>query len=691
MFAMTLLPMGAFAASDNNVGGFIPTVTEIGTYDLASVSVDEDGIKNNLKDGVFTLQLPTGVKFTASSETAIEGAYTEGTLAVTEDLSATGTSQTLTVKLTGTDSTSAKTDFVLALEDIKVETVGTGDITLTIADVSTGITEGAYVVGRFTSGSASVKALSTTTTGESRPAKVGQIRITENTKGALDGETIEIKLPSGMYWRTGMTDVAGTIDTTNFLDISTYTADDDRKIEFTVNSGATSAEIFDITPLVYIDDSEAKHGDIVVTFSGSANLDSSELKIGAYSDFGITVTADEAEEILAGREDADAAVITVKETIKASILSGRDIKVKLPDGVYFNDVASTPKVKVTKGSDIFTTTKNFSINGDKDTATITADVLSGSATTFEIKDISLSVTGGFSGDVVATLEGAAGITGEVVIATVTKPVTVTAESGTVAIGKQSQEIGDITITENEAGALIDGKNLVLDLPAGSTWSSIPTIEVVGGDLELGTVTKASDKLYIPVDTESDVASTIKLSNVKISTDRTIAEGDMKITIDENSPAVVEYNSSTDSENTVVSVKVATVTTPAEDGVVQPVVMTVGSTIYAIDGVEMTMDVAPYIKDSRTYFPVRYVAQALGITADNVVWDGAQRTVTIFRGNRIVQVTIGSTTMLVNGVPLTMDVAPEITADRTMLPIRFVAQGLGVNVDWDAATQTVTLN
>jgi hypothetical protein len=38
----------------------------------------------------------------------------------------------------------------------------------------------------------------------------------------------------------------------------------------------------------------------------------------------------------------------------------------------------------------------------------------------------------------------------------------------------------------------------------------------------------------------------------------------------------------------------------------------------------------------------------------------------------------------------MDVAPEIKDGRTMLPFRWIAQALGASVEWDEATQTVTV-
>ena len=103
-----------------------------------------------------------------------------------------------------------------------------------------------------------------------------------------------------------------------------------------------------------------------------------------------------------------------------------------------------------------------------------------------------------------------------------------------------------------------------------------------------------------------------------------------------------------------------------------------------------MDVAPYIKDGRTFLPLRYIANAAGVADSDITWDPATQEVTISKGGRLVQVTIGSTTMLINGKAVTMDVAPEISNGRTCLPFAWVAQALGANITWDATTQTVTV-
>ncbi|MEW6276770.1 MAG: copper amine oxidase N-terminal domain-containing protein [Bacillota bacterium] len=61
-----------------------------------------------------------------------------------------------------------------------------------------------------------------------------------------------------------------------------------------------------------------------------------------------------------------------------------------------------------------------------------------------------------------------------------------------------------------------------------------------------------------------------------------------------------------------------------------------------------------------------------------------------KGDKVVQLTIGSNVMVINGISIAMDVAAEISNGCTMLPFRWVAQALGSRVTWDEATQTVTM-
>jgi hypothetical protein len=129
---------------------------------------------------------------------------------------------------------------------------------------------------------------------------------------------------------------------------------------------------------------------------------------------------------------------------------------------------------------------------------------------------------------------------------------------------------------------------------------------------------------------------------------------------------------------------------ATGGATGTAVFKIGANSFTVNGTVYNTGVAPYIEDGRAFLPLRYIANAAGIADSNIMWDPATQEVTISKGERLVQVTIGSTTMLIDGKDLTMDVAPEITDGRTCLPVAWVEQALGANIQWDATTQTVTV-
>jgi len=125
--------------------------------------------------------------------------------------------------------------------------------------------------------------------------------------------------------------------------------------------------------------------------------------------------------------------------------------------------------------------------------------------------------------------------------------------------------------------------------------------------------------------------------------------------------------------------------------VKSVVFKIGVPEYVVDGKTpgFKMDVAPFIKDNRTFVPVRFLGNALGVTNDNIAWDNATQTATLKGAKAVLSMTIGKAQVVSNGQARAIDVAPVIVdPGRTMLPARFVAEGLGYQVEWDDATQTV---
>lgn len=120
------------------------------------------------------------------------------------------------------------------------------------------------------------------------------------------------------------------------------------------------------------------------------------------------------------------------------------------------------------------------------------------------------------------------------------------------------------------------------------------------------------------------------------------------------------------------------------------ILTIGSNKYKIMGADQTGDVAPYIKNSRTFLPIRPVAYAVGITDSNIMWDGKNQQVTLTKDSTVVKLTINKKTMSVNGKSVTLETAPENTGGRACLPVAQVVQAFGYTAVWDAAAQTVTI-
>ena len=99
------------------------------------------------------------------------------------------------------------------------------------------------------------------------------------------------------------------------------------------------------------------------------------------------------------------------------------------------------------------------------------------------------------------------------------------------------------------------------------------------------------------------------------------------------------------------------------------------------------DQKPIIRDDRTLVPLRAIFEALGATVD---WNDATRTVTSSKGDITISLAIGSDQLYVNGSAVKIDVPAQIVNDRTMVPIRAIAESFNCTVDWEDNTKTVII-
>ncbi len=106
-----------------------------------------------------------------------------------------------------------------------------------------------------------------------------------------------------------------------------------------------------------------------------------------------------------------------------------------------------------------------------------------------------------------------------------------------------------------------------------------------------------------------------------------------------------------------------------------------------DGIKLNPAVPPRIKQDTTLVPARVISEALGA---HVAWQPSDRSVTIRKESDVLTLTIGKQAASVNGQSVALDLAPVIERGHTMLPIRFIAENLGVLVRWDKPTRSVNL-
>lgn len=109
---------------------------------------------------------------------------------------------------------------------------------------------------------------------------------------------------------------------------------------------------------------------------------------------------------------------------------------------------------------------------------------------------------------------------------------------------------------------------------------------------------------------------------------------------------------------------------------------------------VTIDVAPYIdpSSSSTLIPLRGLLEQMGA---KVTWDGETEGIIIDSGSGKIKMQIQNSLVYADHpvygtVRYTLAVVPKIRNSRTFIPLRFVSEQLGYNVEWDGASRTITI-
>ncbi len=120
----------------------------------------------------------------------------------------------------------------------------------------------------------------------------------------------------------------------------------------------------------------------------------------------------------------------------------------------------------------------------------------------------------------------------------------------------------------------------------------------------------------------------------------------------------------------------------------------------VNGELIKFDVPPVIRHNRTLIPVRAVTNALGATVE---WDRETNDVTVTKAvytkieinveTSIIKVIIDLDTgkYYKDGVEVDFDVPAQVISNRTVVPIRFLAEIFGMKVEWDKDLDGVVID
>lgn len=123
-----------------------------------------------------------------------------------------------------------------------------------------------------------------------------------------------------------------------------------------------------------------------------------------------------------------------------------------------------------------------------------------------------------------------------------------------------------------------------------------------------------------------------------------------------------------------------------------VVLNIDKPTMLVNGAEKKIDldikVTPILVKDTTFVPISAIIESFGGGAK---WDNKEKKVTISYNNKVVELWLNKNEALVNGTKVNSKVAPKIISGRTMVPLKFVSENLGLYVNWEGSAKAISIS
>ena len=691
-------------------------------------------------------------------------------------------------KNTSADRSKEKFQFDIPLDNVKC--TEEADVELTIDDYDSGVSKGTYVIAVFAKDATKAKIDSKSF---NNVLDLNTLEIEELKIGALKDGELRLEILNDDFawiWNSGVAREVtvkgdGTLSNAKIKAFIDGDKSSNNSVLVLYIRGIDEVETRNQRATLYISGLQiiakrnADFGEVEVEIDGShgegCGVTKEVLKVGEYVDFGIKVSVAEEKDLVAGY-DKQTYKITLEEVVQGSWASERRTTIKFPDYVRIVD-KSAVKIIDADCENIDERRTNYLYVDDDDNVVKSkyaymecddhwidfANIKKEdpTKTTKLVFEVTLEAKAASSGDITATFEGNAllGYEEELVLGEVTVPFTVDVEAKELKAGLKVQDAGTITVTETDKGKLTKGTKLYFELEDYVSWETKPEVKV-DGDIEVEASIleeKAVDKYLETVlignytyevynaNTYEKIAEKLPLEEVLAK----YADPDKyyvrRRTETSSLSRIYEYEfAKTSGRVLVVEVKKASrkqastitlegakllVDRTIPEGTFDMAVRTLGdkwngwgswykdlyvdlitpntedieqsknakyTATFTLDSVNYTVDGVTLQADVAPYAKDGRIMVPVRYVAQGLGVNPddvlySNKTVTIMNGNRIVQLVLGSNVMKVNGAEITMDTVAEAKDGRIFVPMGWIAKGLGVPVQWDNTTKTATFN
>lgn len=556
------------------------------------------------------------------------------------------------------------------------------DVKVTIDSNGTVISEGTFTIAKTTAKDGNTTTIIHEKKVFSDTLLVDTLTVKENVYGTFKKGEVKVRVNGGFKFVESDVKVVAGVNLDNSVSADVKYADNKSYFTFSMPEewvGTDKASSFLIQGIkIEAEDDDKNYGDVKLTISGSsANITKETVVVGTRQDYGFEFEViDEVPTILSGRTyydnsslDSDefkTATVKFAELTADTWVTNRKLEFTVPDGVKIVDVDFDEIEEIENLDDSASIiNKGQTLRLDR-TLVLSDNRKDDDVASFEM-NLFLSIDADFTGDVELSVKGG-GIAEDalpaVTIAEAITPITIETDVTTANLGYQSFGAADITISETQEGALLDDEKVVIlfdDKKFGNSELGFNDTNIeyaIDGELTISDFEVTNGAIEFEIDKSSyNEPASITISGITIGTTRSVPYGSFDIKV--SGSAVV--NNYKDKLEDIYPVKV--------------------------DEVEN--------KDNKDLFYFD--------TTDGYSYEDYIKIIT-FTGayNSIVEVTIGSQAIKVNGSEYDVDVAPYIQTETasTMVPLRVIAVALfdgnvenadgSSNITFDADSKTATI-